>query len=191
MVPSAQEATTRLLGSCCITVSKFLGEWNDHGNESISFWTPFENESVTKGKTYPKSTRLPNTLACRESVRDFVNVKRMNAEYAIARQVLDHLIENNFIAVKNNFENTFNNRDFDSVYWCACSYLNRNGYHRARHKEGISLNYEHITLRNRCLRIPRENRSKNCNERLQEVYLDASYFHEHHYHDSDCLYDLF
>lgn len=113
----------------------------------------------------------------------------MMSQRVTARQVLDFLIEKGILTVLEDEPGIMNNLSFQSALRCVQRYLNRRGFARGRKKGAISIRLQHIAWRNRHIRLLYKYRSMPFEERLQEVYLDESYIHQHYAQVDDSLYD--
>ena len=82
------------------------------------------------------------------------------------------LIENKYLLIKKNPDNTYDEKVYQAALGSVKRYLNRRGFKRGKRSGSYKINEEHIAQRNEYLRTLINNRSLPRSDRLREIYTD-------------------
>jgi hypothetical protein len=137
------------------------------------------------GNAGQRDTRIPRTKAMQIKVRDFIQSQRMNQQRVTARQVLDFLVENQYVIVPLDERVAFDSANRAVRRWLA----EFGRYERGKRKGNLVPSEANVAKKHHYLRTFFANRAKPPRERLREVYTDESYIHEHYHRNEDSLWD--
>lgn len=147
-------------------------------NESASFF-----QSSPRGNRQKGITRLPRTKAMRIKIRDFVREKRRAKELVTAKTVFEFLCEKGMLIIPEGANGICDSHAYSAAYKCTRRLLQDFGYRRGK-RNNLVPDPQLIGKRQAYLLKCKENDDKPPEERLRHVFLDESYIHQHHSHDS-------
>ena len=141
------------------------------------------------GNRCAKQTRIRRSLEVRLKVQKYIREQRKKKERVTGRQVLDYLVQERFLVIPVDEFGIFEKKPFQSAYRNVRRFLEKLGYRRGR-RTGNLVEKESVVLhRQNYLKSFFENREKEPETRLREVYLDESYIHQHYHRFDDSLWD--
>lgn len=136
-----------------------------------------------------RKPRIPRTAAVTIAVREFVREERSNIRRVTPRQVLDFLVEKQFLHISTNPKTgVYARNDFWIAYRCVRRYLEDRGYRLGR-RNNIAPDPNLTCKRHIYVEAISTNRALPKEERRRDVYVDECYIHEHYNEDTDSLYD--
>jgi hypothetical protein len=122
-------------------------------------------------------------------VRDFVRSEQKMRRRVTGRQMLVLFVEMKLLFIPWANDGVFVKRAFETACRQTQRWLERCKYQRGKRTGNLGAKESILIHRNKYLRAFFENRAKPPKERLQEVYLDESYIHEHYHRNDDSLWD--
>lgn len=148
-------------------------------------------ESRRAGNTREKLSRIPRTNKVRLEVREYVREQRMERKRVTARQVVDFLIEKQYLAIPMDDTGVYMEKKALSAALRATQrwLFDYGGYKRGPRTGNLVPSEEHTAMKHHYLRVFFENRGKEPEDRLREVYTDESYIHEHYNRNDDSIWD--
>jgi transposase len=178
------------------TVTKLFGIGNDQYTQITKKY--FETrQSYSTGKTgtgrtgnqTPKATRIARTLEVSLRVQKYIRDKRASRERVTARQLVDFLVGERFLAIPVDESGRFQSRAFETAYRNVRRFVESLGYERGRRTGNLVQKESVILHRQNFLKAFFENRARPPEDRLREVYMDESYIHHHYHRFDDSLWD--
>ena len=182
--PNIRETLCSLLGISKPTYGKIIASYINHK----TIYSSGANER-RGGNRSAKVTRIPSTKEMVLCIRTFVRDRQLRRERTTARQVLDFLIEKNYLVIPTEMDRLPCKKSYNSAYRNVRRFVATLGYQRGRRTGNMVPSPEQTLKVHNYLKAFQANRNSSDEERLREVYMDESYIHEHYHRNDDSLWD--